>query len=454
MKFVNRSEELDSLEKRYSSDNFEFVVLYGRRRVGKTELIKKFSKDRPHIYFLSPQDTELMQINKFLKKISDHFDEVKPDINSWDACVDYLKSKLEEEKIIFSIDEFPYLVQNNRAILSYLQGMIDDIKSESMLIICGSSISVMESDVMGHKSPLFGRRTGQIDLQPFDFSTSLKSIRYPFEEAVRSYSVTGGTPMYLLNFDYSRPLKDNIKDKILDKTSFMYEEPSFLLRTELRNPNRYLSILEALANGHTKPNSISNATGIDPGPLSKYLKTLRKLRLIEREIPVTAEQKRSKRSIYKIKDNFFRFWFQFIEPKKSWIEEAPKKVLTDDILPTLDIYTSKIFEDICMEYIWKNYDYHKVGRWWFKEDEIDIVALNERENKILLGECRWSKNKVGFGLLKDLKEKAKEVRWKNGERDEDFFLFSRSGFTKNLKEEVSDSKDIHLVTLQDMENKI
>jgi len=467
MMFIDRSKEMDALQKRYISDDFEFMVIYGRRRIGKTELIKQFSKDKRHIYFLSPQDTEDMQISKFLKTISRFFDEPKPDIKDWSDAIDYLKTKLEKEKMVFSIDEFPYLVQTNRSILSYLQGMIDGIRSDSMLILSGSSISIMESEVMGHKSPLYGRRSGQIDLQPFDFTTSLEIIDYPLEESVRSFSITGGTPMYLLQFDYDLSLEENLKEKILDKTSFMYEEPVFLLRTELRNPNRYMSILEAIAAGNTVPNRISDATGIDPGPLSKYLKTLRRLRLIKREIPVTAEQKRSKRSIYRIDDDYFRFWFRFIEPKRSWIEETPEKVLAEDIMSSLDEFTSKTFEDISMEYVRKEYDLPNVGRWWtrgtrssvrrnsgnscrYKEDEIDIVGLDEKRCKILFGECKWSNSKVDTSLLDHLKRKSKKVRWMNKDREEEYVLFSRSGFTEDLVERCSGSDRIHLYSLEDM----
>ncbi len=449
MMFIDRSKELNALENRYSSDEFEFVVIYGRRRIGKTELIKQFSTDKPHIYFLSPQDTKDMQISKFVQTISEHFNERKPDVDNWSEAIDYLKTKLEEEKIVFSIDEFPFLVNNDDSILSYLQEIIDGIESDSTLILCGSSISVMESEVMGHKSPLYGRRTGQIDLHQFDFSTAFQVIDYPIEDAVRSFSVTGGTPMYLLKFDYGRSLKQNIRKEIIDKTSFMHEEPGFLLRSELRNPNRYMSILEALARGHTRPNEIANSTGIDPGPLSKYLRKLRRLRLVKREIPITAEEKKSKRSIYRINDNFFRFWFQFIEPKRSWIEESPEKVLTEDIMSSLDEYASKTFEDICIEQVWDHYDYHKVGRWWFGQYEIDVVALNEREDRILLGECKWSKNRVGYDLLNDLKEKANEVRWKKEEREEKYVLFSRSGFTDGLISNAGDELD--LFSLEEIE---
>lgn len=438
--FIDREGELEALQKRWKTEKFELFIIYGRRRIGKTELLKRFSQDKPHIYFLSPQDTEEMQIDKLLKTVSEHFEERKPEINNWREVIEYLREKLEDEKIVMSLDEFPYLVESNKSVLSYLQELVDKIESESMLILCGSSISVMESKVMSHKSPLYGRRSGQIDLQPFNFSTSIEIITYPFEEIIRSYAITGGAPMYLLNFDYQKNIEDNIQEKILDKSSFMFEEPEFLLRTELRNPQRYMSILEAIASGHTRPNQISNITGIKTGPISKYLKTLKRLRLIKREIPVTAENKKSKRSIYNINDNFFRFWFKFVNPKKSQIEETPNQVLKKEIMPSLDKFTSKTFEEISIEAVWKMirennlpFKCTKVGRWWYKEDELDILGLNEKEKIALFGECKWKENPVGMSEFKNLKETAQKVKWKNTNRDEHYIIFSKNGFKKELE---------------------
>ncbi len=451
--FVGRAEELDALDREWSKPRFSFIVIYGRRRIGKTELIKQFSRDKPHIYILAPQDTKEMQRSKLLEIVSDHFGERKPAIDNWRGAIGYLKEKLEEETIVLSIDEFPYLVESNRSVPSYFQELIDTIESNSMLILCGSSISVMESAVMGHKSPLYGRRTGQIDLQPFDFSTSLEVIDYPFQDAVRSYSLTGGAPMYLMNYDYTVSLEANIREKILDKTSFMYQEPEFMLRTELRNPNRYMSILEAIAAGHTRSNRISNVTAIATGPLSNYLSTLRRLRLIEREIPVTAERKKSKRSRYRLRDNFFRFWFQFVEPKRSWIEENAEVVLTEEIMPSLDRFASTVFEDICLEAVWKlshrellPTKYSKIGRWWYKDSELDIVGLNEKRDAAIFGECKWTKKPIGYAEIKQLKDTAKKVRWKNNTREESYILFSRSGFKDNAHEVDGD------VRLYDLEN--
>lgn len=439
--FKDREEELKGLNKEWNKDEFSFMVVYGRRRIGKTELIKQFSRDKPHIYILVPQDTEAMQKDRILDIISSNFDERKPSLESWKEIFDYIREKLEEERIILTLDEFPYLVNSNEAITSYLQELADNIQSSSMVIVCGSSVSAMESEVLGHKSPLYGRRTGQINLQPFDFSTSSQVINYPFEEAIRSYSITGGTPMYLLKFDYEKSLKENIGQEFLAKSSFLHEEPEFLLRSELRNPKRYMSILESIAKGNQKPNRISTTTGIETGPLSKYLKTLRKLRLVKREIPVTAERKKSKRSLYKINDNFFKFWFRHVEPKQSWLEEDPQAVLEQDIMPSLDDFTASTFEEVCLEATWKlnrrgifGKRQAKIGRWWYKEKELDIVGLNQAENKILFGECKWTKDPVSYSEIKKLRETAEKVRWNQENRNETYLLFARNGFKPKVGE--------------------
>ncbi|MEF8826969.1 MAG: ATP-binding protein, partial [Halapricum sp.] len=295
MTFYNRREELDVLDTAFESPGHDVYVIYGRRRVGKTELLKEFCGDRPHIYFLAAQEAEERQREKFVEKVADYFDDRVPRINGWDEALDYLGEKLATERLVVAIDEFPYLVEENDSLPSYLQSFVDEQlqETDSMLVLCGSSVSTMESEVLGHESPLYGRRTGQIDVQPFSFQQSRDVIAYDIEDAIRSFAVTGGTPMYLTLFDYDHPLTENIRTHILSPTARLYNEPEFLLRTELRKPARYMSILEAIATGHTTPNEISGATGIDSGPLSKYLQTLRRLRLIDREVPVTASANQS-----------------------------------------------------------------------------------------------------------------------------------------------------------------
>jgi AAA+ ATPase superfamily predicted ATPase len=370
-----------------------------------------------------------------------------PRIDGWDEALDYLGEKLAAERLVVAIDEFTYLVAENDSLPSYFQSFVDEQlqRTESMLVLCGSSVSTMESEVLGHESPLYGRRTGQIDVQPFSFRQARDVIAYDLEAAIRSFAVTGGTPMYLTLFDYDQPLEKNIRTQILSPTAVLYNEPEFLLRTELRNPARYMSILEAIATGHTTPNEISGATGIDSGPLSKYLQTLRRLRLIDREVPVTASAKQSKRSRYQVADEFLRFWFRFVEPNRSSIEEAPDVVYNGTIEPNLPDHVATTFEDVCQEAVWAAIRgdqlelYSDVGRWWYGEDEIDIVGLAPDADRILFAECKWTSEPVGPALVSQLREKAERVRWGPDTRDEEFALFSKSGFVDGLAEDVGDN---------------
>jgi len=446
MTFYNRESELDALDTAFESAGHDFVVVYGRRRVGKTALLKEFCVDRPHIYFLAAQEAKSRQREKFVDTVAAYFDDRVPRIDGWDEAFSYLGEKLDTEDLVVVIDEFPYLVEENDSLPSYIQGFVDEQlqETDSMLILCGSSVSTMESEVLGHESPLYGRRTAQFDVQPFSFRQARAVIDYDTETAIRSFAITGGTPMYLTLFDYSQSLAENVRSQILSPTSVLYNEPEFLLRTELRNPARYMSILEAIALGHTTPNEISGATGIDAGPLSKYLQTLRRLRLIDREIPVTAAQKKSKRSRYHVADEFLRFWFRYVEPNRSSIEEAPDVVYEGTIEPDLPSNVATTFEDVCHEVVWeairrdKIEPYSEVGRWWYGEDEIDILGLAPNDDRMLLAECKWTSAPVGESLVEDLRGKAENVRWGPADRTERFALFSKSGFVDGLEESLSE----------------
>ncbi len=455
MEFYNRDDELEALETAFESQGHDFFVVYGRRRIGKTELLKKFCWGRPHIYFLSAQEAEERQREKFVEQVADYFDDRIPRIDEWDEALEYVGEKIREEDLIVAIDEFPYLVEENNSLPSYIQSFVDEQlkQTNSMLVLCGSSISTMESEVLGHESPLYGRRTGQLDVQPFSFQQARQAILYKMEDAIRSYAVTGGTPMYLTLFDYfnSSPA-ENIRSHILSPTAILYNEPEFLLRTELRSPARYMSILESVALGHTTPNEISGATGIDSGPLSKYLRKLQQLRLIDREVPVTASAKKSKRSKYYVADEFLRFWFRYVEPNRSSIEEAPSIVYENTIEPDLPNHVGETFEDICQETIWEGIrgeefeQYSEIGRWWYGEKEIDIVGLSPTDDRILFAECKWTSEPVGRGLVEDLRNKTEHVQWGPNSRTERFALFSRSGFVEGLDQELDDAWSLIDVT--------
>ncbi len=452
MTFYDREHELEALDSEYEGEGFSLYVIYGRRRVGKTELIKKFCEDRPHLYHLFSQDTSKVQRQRLVEKVAERFDERTPKTEDWRDVVEYLAEKMNEEKMVLALDEFQYIIEQESSSVSHFQYMVDELvdSSDSMLILSGSTVSVIENQVLGYESPLYGRRSGQIDLKPFNFKGSLKAIDYSFEDAIRSYTVTGGTPMYLTSFNYSKSLEQNIRDNVLNPTSALFEEPEFLLRQELRDPARYMSILESIARGYTTPNEISGKTGINSSTLSKYLDRLRKLRLISREKPVTASEK-SKNSIYIIQDNFIDFWFQNIAPRKSAIEENRENALSA-IKNDLEHQVAETFEQVSREIIKHSTGYPEVGRWWYREEEIDVTAIDPEREKILLGECKWTSTPVGTKLFRELKEKKGEVRWRNGNRKVEYALFSRKGFTEELRKKADRREDLELYNLEKMKS--
>lgn len=457
MTLYDRDDELAALASAVDSPGHAFYVVYGRRRVGKTTLLKAFCEDRPHLYYLAAEESETRQREKFVDRVAAAYDERVPRIDGWDEAFEYLGERLATDPRTVVIDEFPYLVAENDSLPSYLQSFVDEHLqgTEAALVLCGSSVATMESELLGHESPLYGRRTGQIDLQPFSFEQAREVVTYTFEDAVRSFAITGGTPMYLTLFDYDRPLAENVREQVLSPTAVLYSEPEFLLRTELRNPARYMSILEAIATGHTTPTEIAGATGVDAGPLSKYLQTLRRLRLVDRELPVTASRKQSKRSRYRVADEFLRFWFRFVEPNRSSIEAAPEHVLEGAIEPNLPDYVATTFEDVCHEAVWAMVrrdelgPFADVGRWWYGASELDVVGLAPDDDRILFGECKWTADPMNHGHASALRETAANVRWGSDDRDERFALFSRSGFVDGLEADLGD--DWHLFDGHDLD---
>ena len=347
MVFINRENELKYLNNEYRDKKSRFVVIYGKRRVGKTELVKQFFKDIPHIYFLADKAPEKDQLQLLSEKIGLLFNDeflLSRGFGTWYEFFRYIRNK---GRIAVIIDEFPFLIEANSAIPSIFQkGWDEDLKnSGTFLILLGSSIGMMETEVLGYKSPLFGRRTGQLFIEPLTFWNSKKFFPEKFnDEFMYIYSILGGTPAYLLQFEPSMDLWANIKEKILKPQAYLFNEPEFILREELREPRNYFSILKAISMGKTRASEIINETGFEKNVVGKYLSVLAELRIIKRDVPVTEKSyEKSKKGMYMIDDNFFRFWFNFVFPNKSYIEEGEiEYVIKNKIKSRLDIFTSFI----------------------------------------------------------------------------------------------------------------
>jgi AAA+ ATPase superfamily predicted ATPase len=458
LRFVNRKDELALLETRYNDPGFEFFAIYGRRRIGKTELIKHFIKNKPHIYLLCDKSGTERNAIRFKERLAQYLDDMPIETNDFEYIFTHLVKQINDEKIVIVFDEFSYLVEKDGSIPSMFQVIVDEVLKNTnvFLILCGSSVSMMEIGVLSNKSALYGRKTGHIKLAPLPFS-SLSQF-FPankIEKNVEFYSVLGGVPFYLEKFSDKKSTFENIKDQIFDKSGRLYEEIDFLLKEELREPDVYKGILSAIASGKTRVVEIADRTGLKASDMDKYLKVLIRLGFVKKETSVTIIK--SKKSIYTIDDNFFSFSFLFSEPFKSGLELGETSAAEQKLKNDINAFIGRKFEKLIREELLVRsgiIQVQKIGIWWghYRDDitnkrnemEIDIIALNDETSEILFGECKWKDDVDGEKLLKRLSEKAIHVLWPNDkkERKEYYILFAKS-FKKK-----PDKKNVHCFDLQ------
>lgn len=447
-RLIGREEEMAFLEDAYAQSKSQLIVLYGRRRVGKTYLLQHFMKSKKHAYYLCTKGNEAEQIRLLSRMVGEAFNDAAialSPFSDWRALFIYLHEKAQKEKFLLVIDEFPYLINANPAITSIFQKYWDEYlsKTKIMLVLCGSCIAMMESEVLAHKSPLYGRRTGQWKVKPLSFENVLEFFPkgVPIDESVRIYAITGGVPYYLTELDLSRTAAENILERIARKGKLLYEEGELLLKEELREPSTYFSILEAISSGNTKQAEIANRVGMRSTALPRYLSTLERLEYVQKIAPVT-EPKRSKKTNYAIKDNFMDFWFKFIYPNRSYIEESNYKRFREILGTYFEKHVSFAFEGICRDFLKRQNAknllpayFTKIGTWYGfyrhegqrKELEIDIAALDEKEAGILFAECKWQdlSQRDAEKLIAALKEKAGYVEWNIGKRKDYFAIFAK-----------------------------
>ena len=457
--FVNRLSELDLLEKRFESGKAEFFVLYGRRRVGKTELLARFCEGKRAIFFVSDLGSELSlrtSLSSAINAVLFGSAQMDAVYSSWEALFNTINQAAQQERLVVVLDEFPYLASSHPPLASILQKVWDrSLKnSKIMLILCGSYIGMMEEVVLGYQAPLYGRRTAQYLLEPLRFKDArLFFPSFSPEDQVRAYAIYGGTPAYLTTIIPDMSLNENILNNILTRWSYLYDEVRCILQQELREPRNYFAILQAIAAGKTKLNEIKLATGLDGA--TAYLDTLQQLHLVEREVPVTEKQPhKSRRGLYRLKDHYLRFWFRFVHPNRSQLEQGGARVILENrLLPELDHFTSLAFEEICKQYFLQQALFEKLsfspiamGRWWNDKEEIDLMVMNDLE--AMLVECKWSNQPVGTNILTALERKAASAKKDLGDRKIQFALCSRSGFTDQMMEVSKERQDVCLVDLK------
>ena len=459
--FIGRERELEALNKLYSSNKFEFAVIYGRRRVGKTALISQFIRDKNAIYFMGVESNAKQNLENFSKSIFEYRTGIETEgyFPSFQAALEYVFRLSEKERLILAIDEYPYVARSEKSLASTLQLLIDKYKDNSklMLILCGSSMSYMEDHVLAYKAPLYGRRTAQMKVAPFDFEETCRYFKnFSDEDKALIYGIVGGTPQYLLQMNDALSIEDNIKNTFLNPTSALFEEPENLLKQEVRESALYNAIITAIATGSTRMSEISGKVGEDTNVCSAYVKNLVALGIIRKETPYG--ETASRKTIYAIEDNLFRFWYRFVPENNSIIARGASDLAYKRIEPFLPEYMGKVFEEICKQYLWKllldgkcQVEFSSLGRWWGSDPrdrsqtEIDILAEQDKTTA-LFAECKWTNEKVDLGVLETLVKRSELFPYKK----KHFYLFAKSGFTKGCIDKANEMGNVSLVSYGDI----
>ena len=459
--FIDRVSELAFLDELAARPGGQLYVLYGRRRVGKTALLREFCRSRPHVYFQAAQVPDSDNLSQFHAAAADALDESglrAARFESWEALLGYLAQRADQ-RLVVVLDEFPYLCEADPGLPSRIQRFWDHQGQQSnlMLALSGSAVSFMENKVLAGRSALFGRRTGQQELLPLPLPAAVRFFPgWSLADQFRAYGALGGMPMYLAQFDPRRSFPENVSQALLRPQSLLYEEPANLLRSELRDPQVYNGILEAVAAGLTRPNEIAGRVGVQVTALSHYLPVLQSLRLLRRTVSITdrAPDKRS-RGRYFLADNFLRFWYRFVLPNRSLLEmDLGDEVWRNQVSPMFDQFLGATFEQACRDWVraggkerLPSPPLGDVGPFWSRDVEIDLLC-ETADGGHLAGECKWSVSPVGPRALEGLREKTKSLpeTWQKGLR---LALFSRSGFSDSLRERA-DAEGVLLVGLEDL----
>jgi hypothetical protein len=451
-RFVDRADELETLQNAFQSDTAELVVIYGRRRLGKSALVREATDEVENaVYWQATEETPDVQLSDFVDAASETFPRLEDIQRDWEA----LLRVLARHDAIVVLDEFPYLVQSDDALPSKVQRVWDMHLEETgmTLVLVGSAISVMEDKVLGGGSPLYGRRTAAIDLPPL----SIRDARpfYPGDDpdtTIQSWGVFGGTPYYLRALDPSATLPENIQSVLLSEHGVLHNEPEFLLRTEfgIREPQTYYTILRAIATGKRETNEIAGFAGVDSNSLGSYLSKLRRLRLVVRDIPITANPDATRKSRYRLNEPLFRFWFRYIYGQTGKLVQLGDDAYEEVVEPTFSDYLGPMFEIICQDALPSLIPktYQGIGYWWHRDHELDVVGLGS-DGTLVAGECKYTAREMTEGDLADLERAATEIQWTPDGGQEvtyHYCCFCRSGFSDGLQNAASERADLSLFT--------
>ena len=465
MNFLGREKEILDLEKEYARDG-GFVVIYGRRRIGKTTLIKQFIKSKTAFYFLATKEVESQSMKRFagvIARTTGNSVLQKAAFSDWLDLFQAVADYKPNEKKVLVIDEFPYLVKVNDSFPSILQNAWDEILKDSnvMLILCGSLISMMKKHALSYESPLYGRRTAQMRIAPLPFTTVYENQKLSFEEAAEQYSITGGVPKYMEFFSDGQPLYEQIKENVLSKNGFLYEEPNFLLTDEVQVLTNYFSIIKVIADGNHKLGTIAGILGLETSALTPYLKTLSELGFIEKQVPVTEKNaEKTRKGLYFISDNFLRFWFRYVYPYKGELELDNTQISLDELDKDFkEKFVAFAYEDICKEIFARlcsdkaiDFTPSKIGSYWLNDKsgntQIDVMAVDTVNKRLFAGECKYHNQPIDADVYFELVKKvdnSSEIKSAFKGYTVIYGVFSKSGFTSRMTDINNSNPNLFLI---------
>ena len=448
MRFINRDSELNYLEEIYGREGSQLIILYGRRRIGKTALITHWlqaSRPDNSIYWVAYKSSSEMLLEKFSRAIKPCLPNLSADFRfaDWEAALRQIFDLAAYQKLIVVIDEFPYLLESVPDFSSLLQMMWDQRSPSSQLImvLCGSHYHMMFQEFISGKGPLYGRSTADLLLEEIAPSSIGQFLpRYSPEQIVETYSIIGGVPKYLEMWDDRKPVLKNIEDLILSPVTIFRQEAIFLIQDEIPEPRTYLAILEAIGNGIKSPSAISAQTGIAINHVGKYLHTLRELGFIRRVVSLdAADHAHSRMGRYEIKDAYLKFYFHYMYPHLEFIEQQRINRLLKIIEVQHEAFVGKTgFEELARRFVTAVGDNEQlsfvpdyIGRIWNKQVEIDVAAIHKPSRNILLGECKWTTAKLNMAVVEQLRKKAALLAKLNAYTIH-YAFFSKSGFTADV----------------------
>lgn len=418
IRFVDRKKELEFLHRMYTTPGFQFIIIHGRRRVGKTVLLEEFCSDKRHIYLKAEQIEKKLLLERFYRETTQQLEETEFLFTSDEAYFKYIAKKAASERLVYILDEFQYYNEIDPHILTLLQRMIDKEwkNTQLLLILCGSELRMME-ELFGVQNPLHGRRTGQWKVQPFNLAEITEFLpNQTIINLIQIKAIYGGIPAYLARYEPKKDIWQNIEETIVTRGQFLSEEPLYLLRQEFREIQRYWAIIEAIAQNKNRVVYIANHTGIEARTLTKYLNNLLATELIKKIYPIGPKKAKKTDIRYKIADAYVQFWFKFISPLKSHVELGNTEIVLANIKDKWSDYMGEQFEHAVQEIIeLSNTKYllpfliMEIGAWWEKEEEIDIIGKNKE--KLLLVECKWGEKINGQQELRKLRKKVTTLGW-------------------------------------------